>query len=185
MIRERNAIAGFSVLLLGMMAFYCLGLVLGHTQAETAPAPNPPAPSGGKLRSAARDPRSELDFINAPANNESSLKQAAPTGVDTVAKSSKSNEILAESKNSPPAEIFCVQVGVFEKEQDAQQVADNLARQGYSARVVLPADGGSHSGFRVYLGKFALRNEAELVARQLARMGFAARAKSLPSDSDR
>jgi cell division protein FtsN len=168
-----------------MMAFYCLGLVLDRTQTETTPAANSPAQTGGKLRTAARDLRSELDFINAAGNNDSSLKQGAPAGLDGAAKRSKSNGFLAESKNSAPAEIFCVQVGVFEKEQDAQQVVDNLARQGYSARVVLPAGGGSHPGFRVYLGKFAARNEAESVARQLAKMGFSARAKALPSGSNR
>ncbi len=185
MIRERNAIAGFLVLLLGMMAFYCLGLLLGRTQAEMALPANPPSQAAGKSKSPARDPRSELDFINAPANNESDANRVRSQGRDSPPGRLYENGAPLEGKENRSREFFSVQVGVFEKEQDARQVADELIRQGYSARTVPPPVGGSDSKFRVYIGRFAGRNEAESLARQLGKVGFAVRVKSLTGNSER
>ena len=54
-----------------LLAFYGLGLMLGQAEVERGTLATPSPVSSGRSKASARDPRSELDFINAvPSKDE-------------------------------------------------------------------------------------------------------------------
>lgn len=84
----------------------------------------------------------------------------------------------AASKNTPPAPKvpsapgeprgngFAVQVAAVRERAEADTIARQLSRKGYSAYVMTPASGAARV-FRVRVGKFKERREAERVAGRL------------------
>lgn len=172
MIRERNAVAGFLVLILMLMGFYVLGLLLGHGETETALATKQPPGVGAKPKLTDRDPRSELDFINSSAGSTTAPQQAEFSGATSLPKHPGGKPAAVAVNEKHRTRGFAVQVGTFTRKQDAEQAAAGLVRRGYNARVVSAAR--DHAKFRILVGRYGERNQAESAARKLNKPGFVA-----------
>ncbi len=69
---------------------------------------------------------------------------------------------------------YCVQVGAFSSESNAQRLASELKRRGYSPEISKAAPEGN-TVFRVRLGRFNSRQEAEGELKRLREDGFPGR----------
>jgi cell division protein FtsN len=66
---------------------------------------------------------------------------------------------------------FAIQVGVFVAESGAQQLADELARAGYPARVELGQENGA-TVYRVVTGRYRTEYAARKAMDELRQEGF-------------
>jgi cell division protein FtsN len=136
-----------------LLAFYGLGLMLGQTDVERSMLATPSSAPSGRLKAGARDPRSELDFINAVPSK------------DEVARG-------VVEKPSFAGEIFSVEVAAFDRKQEARRVLEALVRRGFDARIAAPSDDINDSQFLVLVGRYGERTEAEAAVRRLTESGL-------------
>jgi cell division protein FtsN len=156
------------------MAFYCLGLMLGLSGAEGS-QPAPSRQTSKKSKTDQIDPRSQLDFINSSVDGGGGPVASKPQPKESAVVSGGGKSVPVERANAAHS-VLTVQVGAFEKKRDAQKVADELFRRGYSTRIVPPSDNRNDSKFRIYVGSYPDRTRAEVVAQELRKLGYKARA---------
>jgi len=80
-------------------------------------------------------------------------------------------ELIVTSSENIIKKQFSVQVGSFNSRRNADKLVQRLSRQGFEARVEMPA-GDKDRLYRVKIGKFASRTEAEATAARLKKMKY-------------
>ena len=108
------------------------------------------------------------DVDQAPASDQEAPQETAPPAA------AKQDESLPTDTTEPSetkAKRYAIQVGLFEAADGAQQVADDLTRAGYPARVE-PAKGDTGTVYRVVTGRYRTEYAARKAMDQLRQEGF-------------
>jgi len=186
----------FSVLLLVLAAGFAVGrLVVGRAYLKTTGQFDKlPVPKAGTGAQAGADSDQQIGqgYVPEPADRPSETKdrpkpeQATPVGDQAPASdqetpqeaappaAAKQDESLPTETTEPSeakAKRYAIQVGLFEAAEGAQQVADDLTRAGYPARVE-PAKGDSGTVYRVVTGRYRTEYAARKAMDQLRQEGF-------------
>lgn len=82
--------------------------------------------------------------------------------------------ILDEDVSSPTPYTWRVQVGAFNEEHGARELADQLRRERYAPILVHPQRQGAQTFYKVWVGTFADRTDAERLAHRIRGEGRAA-----------
>jgi len=187
----------FSLLLLVLAAGFAVGrLVIGRAylksagQFEKLPIGKPQ--TGGQ---AAAEPDQTVGqgYVPAPAEQSAEpqerpkpqqaappdeqpegLNQDMPAEVAPPSEGQQDQPLPAEETPKPSEQRerrYAIQIGLFESQEGAQQVADDLARAGYPARVERSA-GDSGAVYRVVTGRYRTEYAARKAMDQLRQEGF-------------
>jgi len=184
----------FSLLLLVLAAGFAVGrLVIGRAylksagQFEKLPAPKPAGAEGAPIasdlpagdvyvpepRGKARTEEGQESPEGEPAEQpqqtpEGQAEPPVPPGQEALPPPPPPVEAPREEESG---KRYAIQVGLFIAEAGAQQVADQLARGGYPARVeVTRGDGGTL--YRVVTGRYRTEYAARKAMEQLRQEGF-------------
>ncbi len=119
-----------------------------------------------------------LDYVTAPEDGvESVVKEQIVTEEEIE---SSSNDLISEEEKEAEVEeseetmigqsvdetLFIVQVGAFDKEENAQGLINKLQSKGFTAYIT------SKNPFRVQVGAFRTRSAAEELGSELENYGF-------------
>ena len=184
----------FSLLLLVLAAGFAVGrLVIGRAYLKSAgqfeKLPISRVQSGGE----ATEPDQPVGqgYVPAPVERPSETpEETSPAQGPRPDEQSESPAEEQPSEAAPPAreqqeplpaetpeptemkeKRYAIQVGVFELREGAQQVADDLSRAGYPARVEM-ARGDSETVYRVVTGRYRTEYAARKAMDQLRQEGF-------------
>jgi len=157
------------------------------TPEPAAPAPPPsPAPVGSDPRAAAPPaPADDLSYFNrleaqnAPVEKLKppsekrekpappvDRRSAAPTPAPAPAEPARTRTAEPTTSSEPAGSGFTVQIAALNVRDEAEAIAKRLSSKGYTAYVLVPAN-GTPAVYRVRIGKFTTRREAESVAARL------------------
>ncbi len=186
----------FSLLLLVLAGGFAVGrLVVGRAYVKSAgqfekwPGPKAEeataAPAEGELPSGqgyvpapsrqAAESQSPGKPEAAPGEQTEQAKPEAPAAASAPAPSPAPQALPAPAESPQPAEEkerrYAIQVGVFEGEEGAQKVADDLARAGYPAQVE-STRGEQGNVYRVLTGRYRTEYAARKAMDQLRQEGF-------------
>ena len=189
-----TAFLTFSLLLLVLAGGFALGrLVVGRANLKQAgqfdklPTPRPEVGAGSPAETAPPSGEVYVPEPSGAAGKESRpQEQAAPPpaeqpGAATPEAGSpppppEQPEVMPAPAEGPSAseekqKRFAIQVGVFVAESGAQQLADELARAGYPARVELGQENGA-TVYRVVTGRYRTEYAARKAMDELRQEGF-------------
>jgi cell division protein FtsN len=187
----------FSLLLLVLAAGFAVGrLVVGRAyiksagQFEKLPVPKGEAGDGA---AAEVDQATGQGYVPAPeGQNGVTQEQPQPQAKTPDGQTPETPDSGTPSDLTPPADEqpqadsapvetptpaeekakrYAIQVGMFESDAGAQQVADDLARAGYPARVEVAQSDGAKV-FRVLTGRYRTEYAARKAMDQLRQEGF-------------
>jgi len=186
----------FSLLLLVLAAGFAVGrLVVGRAYLKTAgqfdKLPVPKAQAGGEggadvdqqigqayvpapaERPAEAQERPEPEEVAPVEGDEPDPGQETPQEAAPPAAVGQAESLPTETTepSETKAKRYAIQVGLFEAAEGAQQVADDLTRAGYPARV---EQAGSDTGtiYRVVTGRYRTEYAARKAMDQLRQEGF-------------
>ena len=184
----------FSLLLLVLAAGFAVGrLVVGRAYIKSAGQfdrlPIPKADTSGQASVDADQPAGQ-GYVPEPADQSAKKDDQSmaepPVDQDLNAPKDEAPPDAAPASDqqnySTPVETpkpgedknerrYAIQVGLFESEQSAQQLADDLARAGYPARVDV-GKGDNGRVYRVLTGRYRTEYAARKAMDQLRQEGF-------------
>jgi cell division protein FtsN len=187
----------FSLLLLVLAAGFAVGrLVVGRAYIKSAGQfEKLPVPKGeaGDAGTAEGDQATGQGYVPAPeGQNGDTQDQSQPQAeipdeqTSETPDSGTPSDLTPPADEQPPADAppaetpkpaedrakrYAIQIGMFESDEGAQQVADDLARAGYPARVEVAQNEGAKV-YRVLTGRYRTEYAARKAMDQLRQEGF-------------
>jgi cell division septation protein DedD len=189
-----TAFLTFSLLLLVMAAGFAVGrLVIGRAyprgagqferlstaRPETAGRPTvetePPPGAVHVPEEKEHRPEQRAEPRPSPAQGEEPEPPAAevPEVAPTPEEPAEETSVPTEAPGTEArGKRYAIQVGMFASEQGAQQVADELTRDGYPARVEVTRGEAGGTVFRVLTGRYRTEYAARKAMEQLRQEGY-------------
>jgi cell division protein FtsN len=173
---------------------FLLGVNVGKRKAQLQAQASLPAPqvlskvqdqpaakdAAAALKTESQDKPAEKKALKPAAENPSGVKsapQAKPTAAEAKPQVKETAAPAGGKTASPPPPLtaakgtFSIQVGAFEKREDALQRAKGFDGLGYICRVLDPFPGDRIKYFRVRVGAFKTRAEAQSARDKLLAAG--------------
>ncbi len=172
-LENRHLLGVFFAVVLLCAIFFTLGFVLGRNQAA-AKAPASPAQKPSAQAPAASPAPDDLSFYDRvegkpPAETLPAAKPPAAKPVEAKPTTTVAKPAPAPAKPAAPKETYYLQVAAVTQEAEAQRLAGELKKRGFSSVILPPA---ADRFYRVQVGPLESAELADAAQQRLEAQGY-------------